>query len=160
MLSFSSQLNVARTKAVPIPLCHPTPCSKAGTCRNSFVCRLCARVWGLGGHKGTWRTPAASIHNAFSVGHNQVLFPLLTHWICFQSQVRLVFSPQTAAKPSPIISAQQQLLILQEPTDNAWRSFHTNYHVTGHVFQKTSIITNVTITATLRRPQRSRISVQ
>lgn len=48
MLSSSSQLNVARTTAMPIPLCHPTPCSKAGMCREtalSDASALGSEVW-------------------------------------------------------------------------------------------------------------------
>lgn len=81
VLSFSSQLNVARAKAMPIPLCYPTPLlQNRNVQRNSFVCHLHTHVWGLGGRKGVWRTPTASLFHALhSLSHNQVFFPFLTY---------------------------------------------------------------------------------
>lgn len=149
LISFSSQLNMARAKAVPIPLCHPTPLlQNRNAQKNSFVCCLHTRVRGLGGHKGVWRIPTASLFRALhSLSHNQVFFPFLTFWICFHSQVRLIFSPQISAKFLSIISVHQLLLIFQEHTDSSWGSFHTNYHTKDTSFSKLNI-TNLIITAT------------
>lgn len=65
VLSFPSQLNTARAKAVPIPLCYPTPALQNRRAqRNSFVCHLRTQVQGLGGHESVQRTLAAPLLHA------------------------------------------------------------------------------------------------
>lgn len=90
VLCSSSLLSVARAKAVPIPLIFHLlalgqECTKQLRLLSSWV-------RGLGGRKGVWRTPTASLLHAL---HKVIIrfFPpcLHTETNFFQSQARLIF---------------------------------------------------------------------
>lgn len=91
MLCSSSWLSVARAKAVPIPLIfHLLALGQECTKQLRLL-----RTWvrGLGGRKGVWRTPTASLlHALHTQSHNPFFSPCLhTETIFFQSQATLVF---------------------------------------------------------------------
>lgn len=91
VLCSSSLLSVARAKAVPIPLIfHLLALGQECTKQLRL---LCTWVRGLGGRKGVWRTPTASLlHALHTQSHNPFFSPCLhTEIIFFQSQATLIF---------------------------------------------------------------------
>lgn len=160
VLSFSSHLNMPRAKALPIPMCHPTPLLQTRNAQtNSFVCRLHTQVWALGGCEAMWRTPAASVFHALhSLSHSQGFFALLDlpnllskprQTNTFPSNFCKIFTYYFSiscfsSSKSPLRALEKQEL------------FHINYHMKDTSF-RTLNITNLTIAATCHKPWRSRM---